>query len=292
EPAHLASLTPAQRDDLRLWHGRVNLLDRIKAARWYGIVTVAMWGAGLATFGASISEGIPPGVLAPIIPIYMSQKLWRRGRSLKEAGVRLRRVFLMPRTKWVLPAPAPHPTDQQLAKLAPRDVLEGPHGRSIRRAAEERQAILALIAGLSKEDRAMLPDLAPTVNALVDRVANLAQTLHRLDQSIDPGLGEELEARIATAASESEAPEGQRRLALLERQRDTLRDIAQRRAALMRQLDTAGLALINLRLDLIKVRSSGLQSALSTVSSATQDARALSREIDVMLDAAAEAKSL
>src|SRR6185503_7670802 len=41
EPEHLAQLTPAQRDDLRLWHGRVNLLDRVKAARWYALFTVA-----------------------------------------------------------------------------------------------------------------------------------------------------------------------------------------------------------------------------------------------------------
>ena len=33
EPAHLASLTPEQRDDLRIWAGRVHLLDRVKAYR-------------------------------------------------------------------------------------------------------------------------------------------------------------------------------------------------------------------------------------------------------------------
>jgi hypothetical protein len=45
-------------------------------------------------------------------------------------------------------------------------------------------------------------------------------------------------------------------------------------------------------LDLIKLRSSGLQSALSDVSTATQEARALSRDIDVALDAAAEMRNL
>ena len=65
-----------------------------------------------------------------------------------------------------------------------------------------------------------------------------------------------------------------------------------RRLALARQLDSAGLALGNLRLDLIKLRSSGLQSALSDVSTATQEARALSRDIDVALDAAAEMRNL
>jgi serine/threonine-protein kinase len=292
EPPHLASLTPEQRQDLRLWHGRVNLLDRIRTERWYALLTIGAWFGGMAAFGAGVTEGIPPLVLAPIIPSYMSMKLWKRGKSLRKSGLKLRRVFLTARSRWVLPAPAPMPTEQQLEKLAPREVLDGPHGSAIRRAAEERAAILDIAASLAKADRALLPDLGPTVNALVDRVAHVAQTLHRLDQSIDPRLVDELDSRIAAVESESESPEGQRRLVLLRRQRDTLTDLLQRRAALARQLDSAGLALGNLRLDLIKVRSSGLQSALSNVSTATQDARALSREIDVMLDAAAEVRNL
>jgi serine/threonine-protein kinase len=134
--------------------------------------------------------------------------------------------------------------------------------------------------------------LAPTVNALVERVAHLAQALHRLDQSIDPRLMQELDARIEEVEGESGSPEGERRLGLLRRQRGTLEELLQRRAALGRQLDNAGLALGSLRLDLIKLRSSGLQSALSDVSNATQEARALSREIGAALEAAAEVKSL
>jgi serine/threonine-protein kinase len=57
-------------------------------------------------------------------------------------------------------------------------------------------------------------------------------------------------------------------------------------------MDNAGLALGNLRLDLIKFRSSGLESALTDVSTATQEARALSREIGAALEAAAEVRGL
>ena len=158
--------------------------------------------------------------------------------------------------------------------------------------ADDRAAILDVIAKLSKPDRAQLPDVVPTANALVERVAHLAQSIERLDQSIDPRLAGELDARIAEVRHDSESPEGQRRLTLLRRQRATIEELVQRRAALARQLDNAGLALGNLRLDLIKVRSSGLQAAFSDVSSATQEARALSRDIDVVLAAAAEVKSL
>jgi serine/threonine protein kinase len=290
EPEHLASLTPAQRDDLRLWNGRVHLLDRIKAFRPYAWLTTATTVAGLAAL--AFAGEIPPLVLVPIVPVYMTVKAWRRGKSLRESGLRLRRVLLMPRARWVLPAPPPPPRERHLEKLAAREVLDSPYGAAIRRAAEDRAAILDIVANLPKPDRALLPDIEPAVKGLVERVAHLAQMVHRLDQSIDPHLIAELDARIAEVEKESESPEGERRLALLRRQRGTLEELVQRRAALARQLDSAGLALGNLRLDLLKLRSSGLQSALSDVTTATQEARALSRDISAAMEAVGEVKSL
>jgi serine/threonine protein kinase len=290
EPEHLAQLTPEQRQEIRLWHGRVNLIDRIKAARAYFWLTVAAAVGGIVGFVAGVAE-VPPLVLAPIVPIYMGTKLWRRGKSLRDSGVKLRRAFLMPRAKWVLPVPPPAPSQQQLEKLAPREILEGPQGAAIRRAAEDRAAILGIVANLPKADRALIPDVEPTVKALIDRVVDLVQMLHRLDQSLDTRALKELDARIAEVGSDAESPEGERRLALLRRQRGTIEELVQRHAALERQLDSAGLALGNLRLDLIKLRSSGV-SALSDVTSATQEARALSREIGAVLDAVAEVRSL
>jgi serine/threonine-protein kinase len=131
-----------------------------------------------------------------------------------------------------------------------------------------------------------------TVNALVERVAHLARALHELEAGIDWRAVDELDGRIAEVGKHAGTPEGARRLALLQRQRATLDELVQRRSALARQLDSAGLALGNLRLDLIKFRSSGLQSALSDVSSATQEARVLSREIADALAAVAEVRSL
>jgi len=196
--------------------------------------------------------------------------------------------------------PAPHFTirrkqpvlQEQLQKLAPAEVLESPEGAAVRRAVEDRAAILQIFEKLSKADRASLPDLASTVKLLVERVAHLAQALHRLDQSIDPALGGELDGRMTRTERETPSPEAERQLSLLRRQRGTLDELVRRRSMLARQLESAGLALGSLRLDLIKVRSSGLQSALSDVSSATQEARALSNDIDAVLAAAAELKNL
>jgi serine/threonine-protein kinase len=290
EQEHLASLTTAQREDLRLWHGRVNLFDRIKTMRRYAWFTLALTFASLG--GLAGVEEVPPLVLGPLIPMYMWVKTWKRGKSLRENGLKLRRVLLTPRAKWVLPAPPPMPTESQLSKLAPEEVLEGPDGPAIRRAAADRMAIMDMVAKLPKQDRAMLPDLDATAKALVERVAQLAQMLYRLNESIDWRLVDELDDRIANARRQGDSPEGVRRLGLLERQRETLQGLVQRRTELMRQLDSAGLALGSLRLDLVKFQASGLQSALSDVSMATQEARALSRDIDALLDAAAEMRAL
>jgi serine/threonine protein kinase len=290
EPPHLAQLTQEQRDDIRLWHGRIHLLDRIKAMRGYALATLATTAGGITGFVVGVQE-MPPFVFAPLVPIFMSMKLWRRGKSLRESGVKLRRVFSMPRAHWVLRA-APKGTELQLEKLAPREVLDSPEGAVIRRAVEDRTAILGIFAKLSKADRALIPDLTTTVKALVERVAHLAHLLHRLDASIDPTLGHELDARIVQVERESGSIDGERQLALLRRQRATLDELVQQRAVLARQLDSAGIALGNLRLDLIKLRSSGLQSALSDVTTATQEARVLSSEIDAVLAAAAEVRNL
>ena len=288
EPSHLATLTPEQRKDLRLWHGRVTYAERIKAIRGYAFLTLAAAAGGIAAFVVGVNEA-PPLVFAPLVPMYMSRKLWLRRQSLREAGFRLRQLLPAPHFKIGRKKPV---LEEQLAKLAPSEVLETPEGAAIRKAVEDRAAILQIFEKLSKADRASLPDLTATVKLLVERVAHLAQTLHRLDQSIDPALGHELDARIARTEREAQSPEAERQLSLLRRQRATLDELVQRRSMLARQLESAGLALGSLRLDLIKVRSSGLQSALSDVSSATQEARVLSNDIDAVLAAAAELKNL
>lgn len=68
-------------------------------------------------------------------------------------------------------------------------------------------------------------------------------------------------------------------------------DLEQSRARLGEQYESAGLLLQNLALDLLKVRSSGLDAAMSGITSATQEARSLSREIGYVLDAAEEVRS-
>jgi serine/threonine-protein kinase len=289
EPPHLASLTTEQRADLRLWAGRVNLFDRVMSYRRLALYTVGAWTLGMISFGFGVAE-VPPLVVGPIMPIVMTVTLTRRGRSLRRAGLRLRRVLLSRRSRTVIDGPVPN--DRKLRKLASREVLSGPYGAAIRRASEERAVILDILAKLSKPDRALLPDVVPTVNALVERVAHLASTLHRLDADFDPKFGDELEARIAGAERRENSTDELRQIALLRRQRISMEHIGRQRVALGRQLENAGLALSNLRIDLLKLRTSGLEAGLSDVTSATQEARALSHDIGVALQAVVEMREL
>ena len=181
------------------------------------------------------------------------------------------------------------------ARLATPDVLDGPYGDIVRRAAADHVAVRETLARLPDSERDMIPDVAPTVDALAERVGALATTLHRLDADVGGSSLPTLDARLAALRAEtrgSPTPEQERRLSLLERQRVSIGELSERRAVLASQLESAGLALQNLRLDLLKLRSSGLESAMSDVASATQEARALSREIGHAVDAVREVRRL
>ena len=209
-------------------------------------------------------------------------------------GVSLRQIFAGPNRKQapVAVVDPPQPGDAVEAVVA-SDILRGPHGPAIRRAANSRQVIRDLLGRMTAKERQMLPaDIETTVDALVDRVVSVGTTLHRLDADANGSTLGSLDERIEALRRDPSGSERDRRLALLERQRSTLHDLLERRNALLSQMESAGLALENLKLDLVRFRSAGVATALEDVTSATREARALSRDIGHMLDAADEVRRL
>jgi serine/threonine-protein kinase len=268
--------------------------ERLTAFRRKSIGTLASLGT-LAVINIVTSPHVPWAIIPGA---FMTLGILSRAGTLWADGVPLARLFSRGDAGLTGGAPAlPAGTrgGDPALELASPEVLAGPHGEAVRRAAADRRAARELLGRLAPAEREMIPDVGPTLDSLAERVGALALTLHRLDADVGGASVPTLERRIAALRAESggePSAEQERRIALLDRQRASIAELIERRGALASQLESAVLAMQNLRLDLLKLRSSGLGSALSDVSSATQEARALSRDIGNAVDALREVRRL
>ena len=219
----------------------------------------------------------------------------RYGFQVRAAGMTLGDT-LSSRWREVVAALDPRPREQRVreaaATLVDGETLAGRHGATVLAAVDDGLTVRETLVKLSPADRALIPDVQPTVTSLVARVAAVAQSLHRLDKDVRPGQLEELDARLVFVRAEPvTSPDRERKLQLLERQRASVSDLLERRASLLAQLESAQLVLQTIKLDLVKLRSAGIGAATGDVSGATQEARALSRDIKYAIEAAAEVRS-
>ena len=264
-------------------------------------------------FFINAASGGFPWVMFPTI--YFAARLIQQVGSLWGDGVPLMRLFFGSPRETAVRMGAPVSLAAPLAPIAPLapmswpsaqaatqpldlsfvppEVIEGPHGAPIRRAAASRVAVHEMLARMSAKELEMLPvDIEQTVRALVERAVSVGTTLHRLDADANGSSLGHLDQRIAGLRVEPAGTERDRRLGLLERQRSTLADLLTRRSALLGQFESATVALENLKLDLVRFRSAGVSSALEDVTSATREARAVSRDIGHLLDAHDEVRRL
>jgi serine/threonine-protein kinase len=259
----------------------------------------------IGALGTVASLGVVNGLTSPHVPWFLIPSAFILIGTMTHAGklwadgVPLNRLF----SRGGAPLPSrtdtgrlsPPNMEQEALALAPADVLAGSYGETVRRAVADRAAARDILARLAPAEREMIPDVAPTLDALAERVGTLALTLHRLDADLSGSSAETLERRLAALRAEAgpePTAEQERRMTLLERQRASIVELTERRGTLAAQVESAALALQNLRLDLLKLRSSGLGSAMSDVTNATQEARALSREIGHAVEAAKEVRRM
>jgi serine/threonine-protein kinase len=249
----------------------------------------ASWAAvSLGCLGINIATGIgDPWFLFPMFG--MGIGVFRNYAQLWQAGYSWRDVLTRP--------PAPDAVETTLVKgtrvLArqlppPRADEFGAHVDAIRQVQGDRQAILKLLDRLPPSERKMLPEVQQTVNALYERATDVARTLHAMDSNMDTeGLGQ-IDERIAALAKEPDDAERARRLNLLERQKQTILDLRGRRSQVASHLESCVLAMQNVRFDLLRLRSAGVAAVLGALTPATQQARALSRDVDNAIAAAGE----
>jgi serine/threonine protein kinase len=278
--------TPGQTLDERIGF-RIARFRRSLAG--YSGISAMLFGINIATSGGDPPWFIFPAMGMMVGLLYQLGALWGDGVTLKQA------LFgpVRRNASEIAHVPDAQVVTQASDTLVARDILRGPHGPAIQRAVEARKIVVDILKRMTPKEREMLPkDLENTVSALVERVASLGTTLHRLDADANGGSLGNLDTRIQQLKREPESAERDRRLGLLERQRATLHDLLDRRAALLAQMESASLALDTLKLDLVRFRSAGVASALEDVTSATREARAVSRDIEHMLDAQDELRKL
>src|SRR5687767_10463486 len=276
-------------------HGKRPRENRVREFRQQLAKTSVMV-AGLGAINLMFS----PGFLWFLFPTaFASLGLLRRAGSLWADGLRMKDVFGREASDQLARGESPEPSHSarpasagELARqLAPPDVLAGAYGDNVRRAAADRAAAKDALAKLAPPDREMIPDVGPTLDALAERVSSLAQALHALERAAPVDAIATIERSLAEARARPESPERARRLEMLERQRETIADLTKRRDGLREQLENANLLLQSMRLDLLALGSAGVQSVINDATSATQEARALSRDLQIALDAAKQIRT-
>jgi serine/threonine protein kinase len=292
----------SQRKELR--RKREELRDRLRHERRDGfldsdprIVKIRKFRSMVVSYGGTMVflAGINlltspsfPWCLFPILGMGLSLhkaagRLWAEGVSMSDVfGKRAREALahgVMPPTSSLYAggaAPAPEfpagypvgaatqDTADALAnasasRLAPPAILAGPYGAAVRRAALDRDRIHDLVDHLDAARREMAPNARTAADGLADQVGGLAMALHRID--------------VETPAAQQPA-------------------LAERRDEMVAQLDRAGLTLQTLYLDLLRLRMSDAGASADTLSTATEQASALSRDIGYVLGAADELRSI
>ena len=242
---------------------------------------------GLMFIDMMMGNGLGPLSLFPtaiwggfgLLPQYM--KLWHAGYSWRD----------------VLNRPAAQ--DAFGASLGARRNLGpaqadefGRQADTVQMARNDREAILKIMERVPTSERKLLPDVVQTVDALLKRAEDLARMLHGMSADVDDGALARIESRIDAVRQHEEGSERDRQIDLLERQRQTLSDLLTRRRRVEEQIESCVLAMQNVRFDLLRLRSAGVAAVLSDLTHATQQARALSRDVDHVIAAAGEIRDV
>jgi serine/threonine-protein kinase len=209
-------------------------------------------------------------------------KLWQAGYSWRD-------VLNRPMAPDAVQVPGAKGAKPLRQLAAPRVDEYGRQFPAMKQAHDDRAAILKLVERLSPSERKMLPeDVAATVDGLYTRASELARTLQAMDTDFDSQSAERIQQRITALQREPEDEERTRRLTMLEKQLKTIEDLRGKRDQIASQLESCTLAMQNVRFDLLRLRSADAASALGDLTMATQQARALSRDVDNAIVAAAE----
>lgn len=163
----------------------------------------------------------------------------------------------------------------------------GQHARIVNEAARNRDDVLRMVETLPKRDRDLLGDLPATASTFYKKVESLAISLAELERNAPSESPQEVDREIARLESEANpldvagSEERVRRLAFLKRQRRAVSDVHGRISAQRERLESCAIALQNMRLDILRLKS-GPQTS-EHITSIAEKAVALAREVDTAM---------
>ncbi len=265
--------------------GEPKIVQKVRAqfATWLAV------NGGLFLMNVATTQLDPPWFLFPAAGMGIGllsnySKLWQAGYSWRDV---LRRPAAPDSIessrdsgKGLLPKVVPAPPEHEFGEQFP--LIRQVHG--------DRAAIFKLVERLPPSEREVLKDINETVDGLYKRALDLGRTLHMMDGEMAAGGTTRIDERLAALRAQPADEERDRHISLLERQKSTVAQLESRKAQVARHLDSCVLAMQNLRLDLLKLKSSNVAEVMGDITQATQAARALSRNVDNAIAAAGEVK--
>jgi serine/threonine-protein kinase len=216
-------------------------------------------------------------------------RLWTSGYSMRD-------VLNRPAASDALPTVSGTAAKLPAAGIAIASMSEattgefGKRAEQIRQIQKDRQAIFQVVEKLPPAERELLPEIVKTVDSLAGRALELGTMLRQMEGSVSDSSVDSLDSRIEALKAGGADTESDRRLGLLQRQRTALVELGKRREKIEAQFESCVLAVQNVRFDLLRLRSAGVDAVLSDLTSATQQVRALQFDVEAAIDAAAEIK--
>jgi serine/threonine-protein kinase len=192
-------------------------------------------------------------------------------------------------------ARSPLPGETNPVPLLPAD--NSPYGSALQSIRMDRDEVVRQIQNMSKDERAQIPDVQQSADAIYRKAMQVGAVLAELDlrgnetpESIEKEI-EVLEAQ-ANPLDFNASEERVRRLAHLKRQRRVVADLVKRRGEAETKLEHCRQLLRSMRLELLRYRSAGMGAVASGLTQVTQQAQVVVKEMGYLSDAAAEVNAL
>ncbi len=211
------------------------------------------------------------------------QAYWNKKKRVE---VRERHLARLSSPGMFSPVPNYAPGGSAASVQSAAQFSSGPHAAVTKRAVDDCNEIVRLVESLPKGDRGRIPDVIATAQTLSSKVLGLAAGLEQLDRSTGGGSAEKIEREISLLESQANpldrvgSEERVRRLAALKRQRRSVADLSRRRSEMVGKLESCALALQNMRLDVVRLRTGTNAESWQHITSVADQAMALAREVD------------